>query len=80
MQTGTDATLTAGLRRPDGRVLIAGHAGIVLTAGDPPARPARSRLANRPAVSDAYLLDDGALLTVGDNGIRKWPAGVVAGQ
>ncbi len=80
IETGTDATLTAGLRRPDGRALIAGHAGMVLTAVDPPASPARFRLPNRPAVSDAELLDDGALLTVGDNGIRTWPAGVVAGQ
>lgn len=80
METGTDATLTAGLRRPDGRALIAGHAGMVLTAVDPHASAARSRLPNRPAVSDAELLDDGALLTVGDNGIRTWPAGVVTGQ
>lgn len=80
METGTDATLTAGLRLPDGGALIAGHAGVLLTVVDPPGRPARARLPNRPAVSDAYLLEDGTLITVGDNGLRAWPAGAVAAQ
>lgn len=80
IQTGTNATLAAGLRRPDGRALIAGYAGVVLSNVDARGDPAPARLTNRPAISDARLLADGDLLTVGDEGIRRWPAEAMTGQ
>lgn len=80
IDTGTDATLAAGLRRPDGGVLVAGYAGILLGGVDPGGDPESARLPNRPAVSDARLLDNGDLLTAGDNGIRTWPAALVPGR
>lgn len=81
IDTGTDATLASGLRLPGGRALIAGYAGVLLNDVDPQQGPlSRLRLENRPAVSDAHLLANGDLLTVGDQGIRRWPADILSGQ
>jgi len=80
IDTGTDATLATGLRLDDGRALIAGYAGIVLNRVDAGGGLTRVRLTNRPAVADAALLADGDLLTVGDQGVRVWPAAMLAGD
>lgn len=80
IDTGTDATLAAGLRLPGGGALIAGYAGILLRTVDPYDDAVSARLSNRPAISDARFLEDGGLLTVGDAGIRIWPAEAVPGR
>jgi len=78
IDTGTDATLTSGVRSDDGAALIAGHAGIVLQRrGD---GIHRTRLENRPGVSDVRLLEDGSVLTAGEGGIRRWPPDILAGR
>lgn len=74
IDTGTDATLAAGLRLPNGRALVAGYAGTVLNEVGVGRDPVWTTLANRPAISDVRLLDNGDLLTVGDEGVRVWPA------
>lgn len=80
IDTGTDAALASGLRLPGGRALIAGYAGVLLNDIEPQGTLSRVRLENRPAVSDAHLLMNGDLLTVGDQGIRRWPAAILSGQ
>lgn len=80
IDTGTDATLASGVRLPGGRALIAGYAGVLLNDVGPQAAPSRVRLENRPAISDARLLANGDLLTVGDQGIRRWPAEILSGR
>lgn len=74
IDTGTDATLAAGVRLANGGALVAGYAGIVLNEVGAGGDPSRTTLDNRPAISDVRLLDNGDLLTVGDEGIRIWPA------
>lgn len=73
LETGTEATLSSGGRLTRERAWIAGYAGVVLSERPDKDGFHRVRLGNRPAFEDAYLLEDGALLTVGEGGIRRWP-------
>jgi photosystem II stability/assembly factor-like uncharacterized protein len=77
VQTGTDATLSSGLRLGNGRALITGYAGVLLTDVGGEGEPVSVSLSGRPAISDARLLNDGDLLTVGDEGVHRWPAGML---
>ena len=80
IETGTEATLSSGLRLAGGGAMIVGYAGVLLNRVGTPGGLLRIGLENRPAVSDAQLLDNGDLLTVGEGGIRRWPAAVISGQ
>lgn len=80
IETGTDAALSSGLRLPDDEALVAGYAGVLLSGIDARGTLTRVELANRPAVADVYLFANGDLLTVGEGGIRRWPADMVSGR
>lgn len=79
IDTGTDATLSHGLRAGD-KALIVGYAGTVLSGVDARGYTAGTTLPNRPALTAARVLDNGDLLTVGEGGIRRWPARELADQ
>jgi len=73
LETGTQATLASGGRLSPGRVWIAGYAGVVLRETGSGLKS--TRIGNRPAIEGARVLEGNVLLTVGEGGVRRWPAG-----
>lgn len=80
VETDTQAILSSGARLTADRALIAGYAGVVLSEEQEGDGFDRVRLGNRPAFEDARALDNGALLTVGEDGVRRWSPGAWTGR
>lgn len=73
IQTGVTSGLNTAVRTPEGDVIVAGNAGVVLNAKGglnfiPETRP------DRQSITAVLPLSTGGLLTVGDGGVKVLPA------
>ena len=71
--TETTATLTSIRQLPSGTVLVTGHDGIVLEGSDGGRSVSIRRVAGRLGITGAMGLRGGALLLVGEFGVRRLP-------
>lgn len=75
VQTGVTSGLNTAARMQNGRYVIAGNAGVLLTADDSSLNLITQTRQDRQTISALLPLGGGALLTVGEGGLKKLPAG-----
>ena len=73
MDTGAQATLTSALVLRDGRVLVTGYAGSVLTASRDLSSIQLTELEQRKGISAGIQLQNGNLLFFGAGGMLQMP-------
>ena len=75
IETGTEATLTDAILLHDGRVLLAGYSGSLLTLDPDEAEARLIQLEHRMGISSLLQLASGNLLLLGTGGSLHLPLG-----
>lgn len=75
VQTGVTSGLNAATRLDDGHVIVAGNAGVVLSAGDNSLNLIPQTRSDRQSITAVLPLPGNGLLTAGEGGVKVLPAG-----
>jgi len=76
--TGTDVMLTDACRMADGRIIVSGLGGVLLSSGDGGRTFTVHAQPDRRGISAVVAAPDGGVVLVGEFGVRKLPAGALA--
>ena len=76
--TGTDVMLTDACRLADGRIIVSGLGGVLLSSGDGGRTFTVHAQPDRRGISAVVAAPDGGVVLVGEFGVRKLPAGALA--
>jgi photosystem II stability/assembly factor-like uncharacterized protein len=74
VQTGVTSGLNTAARLEDGRIVVAGNAGVLLVAADSGLNLISETRSDRQSITALLPLSGSGLLTVGDGGVKSLPA------